>query len=106
MPRLGACVDTGAPCEYLHWLQAEHLSNLVSFSKVQKLHDHVLKLGPPSLGFWEPQASHMGARGCDINIFKHEGNKKKNYSLLQKSTSLSVSKWGLYASKKDNAHNL
>lgn len=62
-------VDTGSPYEYLHWSQAERFSNFLSFSKIQNLHDQVLNLDPVAIGFWVPQASHMGATDCRGPIF-------------------------------------
>ena len=64
VPTLGAGVDTGAPYEYLHWLQAEHLSNLTSLSNVQNLQDHILYLVLASLGFSMQQTLQIGANGC------------------------------------------
>lgn len=65
VPRYGAEVAEGAPCENLHCPQAVHFSTFTLFSRVQNLHDQNLYLVSTSFGFCVPQSSHMGAKGCN-----------------------------------------
>jgi hypothetical protein len=62
-------VATGGPYEYLQWSQAEHLSSLVLFSKVQNLQDQLMYFAFAILGFAVPQTSQIGAKDCRSSSF-------------------------------------